>query len=192
MSAAARRDQLLDVTTRLVARDGFHAASIEAVAQGAGVTRALVYQHFDDLQSLLEEVIRREASRALAQVSETTLRDLTTGDAVELMLESLRAYLYAVQHHPVTWRLILMPPAGAPRMLHKSIAQGKALVLERLTEAVRPALARERGLPDADLTARLLSAIADEYARLVLTDPERFPPERLLYHARWWLSHAWV
>lgn len=192
MPAAARRDQLLDVATRLVAEDGFHGASIEAVAQRAGVTRALVYRHFDDLQSLLEEVIRREAARALAQVSETTLSDLTEGDAVDLMLESLRAYLYAVQNHPTTWRLILMPSAGAPRILHKSIARGKALVLARLTEAVRPALVREKAFPDAELTARLLSSISDEYARLVLTDPERFPPERLVHHARWWLCHAWV
>jgi AcrR family transcriptional regulator len=192
MSAEARRDQLLDVATQLVAREGFHAASIEAIARQAGVTRALVYQHFDDLRSLLEEVIERETSRALAQVSETTLDDLTEGDPVELMLESLRAYLHAVASNPSTWQLILMSPEGAPQILHKSIARGRAIVLARLTDAVRPALARERGFPDAELTARLLSAISDEYARLVLTDPERFTPQRLLRHARWWLTHAWV
>jgi AcrR family transcriptional regulator len=192
MSAEARRDQLLDVATQLVAREGFHAASIEAIARQAGVTRALVYQHFDDLRSLLEEVIERETSRALAQVSETTLGDLTEGDPVELMLESLRAYLQAVANNPSTWRLILMSPEGAPPILHKSIARGRAIVLARLTDAVRPVLARERGFPDAELTARLLSAIADEYARLVLTAPERFTPQRLLEHAQWWLTHAWV
>jgi AcrR family transcriptional regulator len=191
MSATARRDQLLDVTTQLVADSGFHSASIEAIARRAGITRAVVYQHFSDLQALLEEVIQRESTRALAQVSETALDDLTEGNPVELMLESLRAYLLAVQIHPRTWRLILMPPEGAPESLYKSIARGRQIVLTRLTDAVRPALARERDEPDADLTARLLSAIADEYARLVLTDPARFPPERLLHHARWWLTHAW-
>jgi len=35
---------------------------------------------------------------------------------------------------------------------------------------------QDRKAPDAELTARLLSAIADEYARLVLTDPARSPP----------------
>lgn len=191
MTASARRDQLLDVTARLVADHGFHSASIEVIARSAGITRAVVYQHFRDLPTLLEEVIQRETARALAQVSETTLDDLTEGDPVELMLESLRAYLHAVQDHPLTWRLILMPPEGAPQILYKSIARGRAIVLAHLTDAVRPALARERGEPDAELTARLLSAIADEYARLVLTDARRFPPERLLHHARWWLTHAW-
>jgi hypothetical protein len=32
--------------------------------------------------------------------------------------------------------------------------------------------------------------MADEYARLVLIDPKRFPPERLLEHVRWWLKRA--
>ena len=40
------------------------------------------------------------------------------------------------------------------------------------------------------MTARLLSAISDEYARLVLTDPKRFTPERLLRHARWYLQQS--
>ena len=46
------------------------------------------------------------------------------------------------------------------------------------------------GAPDVELTARLLSAISDEYARLVLADPDEFPPERLLSHARWVLEQA--
>jgi AcrR family transcriptional regulator len=108
MNASARRDQLLDVTTKLVGERGFHGVSIEQVARSAGITRAVVYQHFGDLQTLLEAVIQRETSRALAQVSETALGDLTEGDPTELMLESLRAYLHAVRDHPNTWRLILM------------------------------------------------------------------------------------
>ena len=187
MSASDRREQLLDVTTRLIGERGFHGLSIDAVAGRAGVTRATVYQHFADQQDLLNAVVERETTRALAQVSETTLEDLTHGDPVELMLESLRAYLQIVQDHPSTWRLILTPPEGAPEALHKRIASGKAEVLEGLTRAVRPALALDQESPDAELTARLLSAISDEYARLVLADPERFSPERLLRHARWYL-----
>jgi AcrR family transcriptional regulator len=190
MSAPARRDQLLNVAARLVGEHGFHGVTIEAIAGAAGVTRATVYQHFPQLHALLETVIELETSRALTQVSETTLSDLTEGDPRELMLESLRAYLLAVQSQPTTWRLILMPPEGAPAALHAAITDGRATVLEQLTRAVRPALERYTASPNAELTARLLSAISDEYARLLLTDRTRFSPDALIEHADWWLSLA--
>lgn len=189
LSAPARREQLLDVTVRLVAEQGFHAVSIEAVASRAGVTRALVYNHFRDLHELLKVVIERETSRALAQVSETALADLSEGDPDQLMLDALDAYLQAVRSSPSTWRLVLMPPEGAPPALHAKIAAGRAAVLKRLSRAVQP-LTDQAEPRDAELTARVLSAISDEYARLLLTDSDRFPPERLLRHARWWLSRT--
>jgi|SRR5579884_78589 len=190
LSAPARREQLLDVTARLAAERGFHAISIEAVSTRAGVTRALVYNHFRDLRELLEAVIDRETSRALAQVSETTLTNLGEGDPRALMLEALDAYLNAVRSSPTTWRLVLMPPEGAPAALHTKIADGRAAVLKRLSRAVQPLTDRGTEPRDAELTARMLSAISDEYARLLLTDPDRFPPGRLLRHARWWLART--
>ncbi len=190
MSAPQRREQLLDVATELVGARGFHGVSIEAISQGAGITRATVYQHFPELHSILEAVIERGTSRALSQISGTTLGDLTGGEPTQLMLESLAAYLHAVQSEPSTWRLILMPPEGAPKALHASIARGRNAVLANLTEAVRPALELDGEAPDAELTARLMSAISDEYARMLLTDPGRFGPERLLAHAEWLLRSA--
>jgi AcrR family transcriptional regulator len=187
MDAAARRGQLLDVATDLAVEDGFHAVSVEAVARNAGVTRAVIYQHFADRQGLLEAVVDRETSRALAQVSETALTDLSEGDSQELMLESLDSYLRAVRDHPKTWRLVLMPPEGAPLILRQRIEHGRRSVLAKLARAVEPALRGDQA-HDAELTASVLSAISDEYARLVLTDPERYSPERLLGHARWWLN----
>lgn len=188
MRAPARREQLLDVTTQVVIERGFQGVSIELVAQRAGITRAVIYQHFGDREALLEAVVEREMTRALSQVSETALGDLSQGDPVDLMLQSLSAYLHAVRDHPTTWRLVHVPQEGAPKSLRRSVARGRASVLARLVEAVRPALNFENGSRDAELTARVLSAIADEYARLLLTDPAQFPPERLLEHARWCLQ----
>lgn len=189
MRAPARREQLLEVTTSLAIERGFHAITIEAVAASAGITRALVYQHFSALDELLEAVIDREMTRARSQVSETALTNLDEGDPRELMLESLESFLRAVHDHPKTWRLVLLPPEGAPKKLGRAIAHGRRSVLAQLAGAVRAGL-RDGDDTDAELTAQLLSAISDEYARLVLTDPTRFTPERLLRHARWWLVQA--
>ncbi len=189
MTAAERREQLLDVTMAIVAEGGFQAVSIQSVARAAGISRPIVYEHFGDLQGVLEALVGREMERALAQVTETTPDDLSDGDPQQLMLESLRAYLEAVRQHPRTWRLVLMPPEGAPELLRTRIVSGRAEVLDKLALAVRPMSSSGDEAPDPELSARILSAVADEYARLLLTDPTRFPPDRMLEHARWYISH---
>src|SRR3954449_5574827 len=102
MSAAERREQLLDVTKGLVGRQGFHSLSIEAIAKEAGITRPVVYQHFEDLDALLEAMLEREALRALAQLGAIMPEELPQGDARrEALLTALRGYLEAIQSDPV-------------------------------------------------------------------------------------------
>ena len=188
MSAEQRRSQLLDVTKAIALDRGFHAVSIEAVARAAGITRPVVYGHFHDLPGLLSALIDRETQRSLAQLETVLDYDLAAGDPADELLRSLRAYLEAVGSDPATWRLVLMPQEGAPEILHERIARGRAEVVGRLAAAVRPGFGRGGASPDPELTARMLSAFADELARLLLTDPGAYPVERLLAHARWTLD----
>jgi AcrR family transcriptional regulator len=178
MSAEVRREHLLDAAKALVAEHGFHGVSIEAVAREAGITRPIVYRHFDDLGALLDALVERETLRALAQ-----LREVLPGDVSDL-IAGFEGYLRAVRSDPVTWRLVLVPPEGAPSLLRERIAAGRAAVVAQLAAAVGP----RAGSPDPELTARALSAMADEAARLLLADPDRYPPDRLVAHARWMLA----
>jgi AcrR family transcriptional regulator len=179
MTADARREQLLDATKEIVLAHGFHDVSIEAVARAAGITRPIVYTHFTDLAGLLDALVARESMRALGQL-EAALPDDLAGD----LLAALRGYLEAVRADPGTWRLVLMPQEGAPRSLHERIAAGRAAIVARLAAG----LGLGAGLPDAELTAHMLSAYADEAARLTLTDSNRYPVERILELTRWALG----
>jgi AcrR family transcriptional regulator len=181
MKAPARREQLLDAAKAAVAEEGFHGVSIEAVARRAGITRPIVYRHFEDLGALLEALVERETVRALGQLREFLPRELA-GDPREALIAALRGYLRAVESDPVTWRLMLVPPEGAPGLLGERIAAGRAAVIAQLGGAIDS--------PDPELTARALSSLADEAARLLLADAERYPAERSLDHARWLLFSA--
>ena len=188
LSAAERREQLLDVTKQLVGEQGFHDVSIEAIARRAGITRPVIYAHFDDLDALLEAMLEREALRALAQLGTILPGPLPSdGDRSEALLGALRGYLEAIRADPVTWRLVLMPPEGAPQVLRDQVERGRDSVLAVLAEVVGPGLSPDRPSPDPALTARLLSALSDEAARLLLTDPETYPMARLMAHAEWLL-----
>ena len=183
LSGAQRREQLLDATKAIALEQGFHAVSIEAVARAAGITRPIVYGHFHDLAGLLEALVRREGERALGQLAAVLPRQLD--DPRQALLAALRSYLDAVQADPGTWKLVLMPPEGAPAILRDQIALGRAAVVAQLAEVVGVG---SIGSPDPELTARMLSTISDEAARLLLTDPATYSTERILAHAQWWLE----
>ena len=191
MTAAERREQLLDVTCELACERGFHAVSIEAVARRAGITRPIVYGHFEDLEGLLEAMLDRESVRALSQLAALLPSpDAAPDDRRELLLRTFAGYLEAVRSAPTTWRLVLMPPEGAPPSMRERITQGREAIVAALAVIVRPGLAPGRESPDPPLTARMLSAVADEAARLHLTDPEAFPVERLMAQAEWLLGEV--
>jgi AcrR family transcriptional regulator len=180
MTSEARREQLLDATKAIVVAGGFHAVSIEAVARAAGITRPIVYAHFSDLNGLLEALVARESRRALELLA-VALPDDLAGD----LLGALAGYLEAVRAEPDTWRLVLMPPEGAPDVLREHIAEGRAAVIAQLASAVAPGIGQGRPSPDPELTALTFSSLSDDAARLLLTDPEQYPLERITEHAEW-------
>ncbi|HLM27124.1 MAG TPA: helix-turn-helix domain-containing protein [Thermoleophilaceae bacterium] len=181
LTADERREQLLDATKALAASRGFHAVSIEAVAREAGITRPIVYGHFRDLSKLLEALVERESARALGQLTDVLTPALDLPDPGERMMQAMRAYIEAVSADPDTWRLVLMPTEGAPASLHRQIDEGRDAIIGQLAGAVRPGM----DPPDPELTARMLSAFADEAARLHLRDAERYPVKRLMDQTRW-------
>lgn len=178
MPPAQRREQLLDAALHVIAQAGYGGVTIEAIAREAGVTRPVVYGAFDNLAALLHALFERQEQRALAQLAEAVPADLDTDAAI---LDGFHAFLLAVRRDPDTWRPILLPPEGTPAVVRERVQRNRAEIRRRLEELV--ALGRHRGSGDLELFARTIQVAAEEAGRLVLTDPERYPPERLTRYA---------
>src|SRR6478736_846171 len=95
MTALERREQLLDVAKAIVVDRGFHAVSMEAVAREAGVSRPIVYGHFQDLEGVLEALVTREGARALEQLHGVLPAALAARDPRERLIGALAGYLEA-------------------------------------------------------------------------------------------------
>ena len=152
-----------------MAEQGFHAVSIEAVARGAGITRPIVYHHFDGARRPARRP-RRAGDDARARAARVD------GARGEGLVASFAAYLAAVEADPVTWRLVLMPPEGLPDGCASRRSNGGP---------ASPPPIEVPGSPDPELTGLSLQALADEGARLLLAGYDR---ERILAHAAWVLS----
>jgi AcrR family transcriptional regulator len=183
MSGEQRREQLLDKTLELVARDGFHAVSIDAVAREAGITRPVVYGHFQDLPGLLNALLDREHHRALTQLAEILPVATEERPLVEVIFDGLRGYLEAVAASPLTWRLVLVPIEGSPAVLQERIAGDRAQVRAQLAGVLAAGLRREGIDPstaDLELAAHIAQGVSEHAARLVLTEPEAYPVARII------------
>jgi AcrR family transcriptional regulator len=177
---AERREQLLDAALGVILEQGYSGVSIEAVARAAGVTRPVVYDHYRNLGRLLYALIEREERYAVEQLEHVVPQEPKSGDAVVVLGAVVGRFLAAVAERPATWRIILLPPEGTPAIVRQHIEVNRARILERIEQLVRWAIARPY-LPDEldiELAARTILGLGEEAGRMVLTDPERFPPER--------------
>lgn len=187
LPAEQRREQLLDAALAVALQRGFHAVTVDGVAKEAGVTRPVVYGAFADRGELLTALADRSEARALTQLAAVFPPIPPDGaDPDELLVAGIAAYLRAIRDDPATWRVILLPPEGAPEEMRARVRTHRATMLGRLSALTDWGLAR-RGGPaglDADLFARSVFTLAEGAARLMLTDPEHYPVERMVAFTR--------
>jgi AcrR family transcriptional regulator len=111
MTRADRRDQLLDTAQQVFTEHGYGPSSMDDVADAAGVTKPVLYDHFGSKDGLLAAVVERSGQAML---------DATTG-AVEglapetALRQGLTAFFRYVDEHAGAWTLLLREVApGTP------------------------------------------------------------------------------
>jgi AcrR family transcriptional regulator len=180
MAPEQRREHLIDAAIEVILERGYAGVSIEAIAREAGITRPVVYDHFPNLNRLLHAVIEREERIALEQLAEVVPDRAGDHEPGELLTTGVTRFLGAVTSRPATWRLILLPLEGTPSIVREHVKVNRARVLAQIEALVQWALERSDGSGelDAQLTARSIRDWSEQAARMVLTDPDRYSPER--------------
>jgi len=72
LPAARRRRQLLDVALDRFAANGFHATSMVEIAEAAGVTKPVLYQHFASKRTLYLELLDDVGSQLMDAIGKAT------------------------------------------------------------------------------------------------------------------------
>src|SRR6266511_3507336 len=100
---AERREQILAAATRAFARAGFAATSLDDIAAQAGVSRAILYRHFDSKTDLYRAVLDRACTRLASTVGTS---DFTAA--------SIDALVGAAAEDPDGFRLLFHHAAREP------------------------------------------------------------------------------
>jgi AcrR family transcriptional regulator len=67
LSAASRREQLLEVAAKCFARHGYQATTMALIADAAGITEPVIYQHFKNKLSLFIALLRQVGESVLSR-----------------------------------------------------------------------------------------------------------------------------
>ncbi|MFD2765410.1 TetR/AcrR family transcriptional regulator [Micromonospora eburnea] len=146
---AQRREQILAAATRAFARAGFAATSLDDIAAEAGITRVILYRHFESKTDLYQAVLNRVCALLMAHIGESV------GSFTDASVDGLLA---AAAAEPAGFRLLFVHAAREPEF--------QACIDGFRSELTRIAHARiKTAVPDgawAQWAARLATAVAVE------------------------------
>lgn len=173
-----REQQIIDCAIQVFARRGYSAASVDEIAELAGVSKPLVYLYLESKEGLFLACLRREEQRLVAAFQGAAE---AAGKTSELRLwAGLQAFFGFVSDHRDSWAVLhrQAPDLGATiaeeisRARRSVLAEVRTLVIGGIALSSGPAYPH-LGDTDADFVAHALVGAADS-----LTDwMERHPDE---------------
>src|SRR5512133_109831 len=179
MAAADRRQAILAAALELFSEHGYHETSLEAVAERAAISKALIYEHFGSKRELHQALLETYVGELLDRVIEATAQ----AAAGEQRLRSgADAFLGFVEERREAWRMLVRNPEEPD--VAESVArlqEEAAAAIAGMMEADAPPRGehpRERQLAIEMLAQQLvgaLRALANWW-----DDHRRVPRERVL------------
>lgn len=160
LSSEARRETLLDAAREEFGRRGYYLTQMDHVAAAAGVSKALVYQHFESKEELFAAVSQQIVDTFVEKLPDVLAAAddaLSAWRGVVVMLVDL------VAENPQGWTLVARhladPELGEPLTgLREHLTQGLALLLAGFYEPEpgTPEVSPDEVLAMASLTVQQL------------------------------------
>jgi AcrR family transcriptional regulator len=166
---AVREEQMLDAAVRVFSRQGYHATSVDEIAEAAGISKPMVYAYLGSKEELFIACLNREGLRLLEALAAAARGGPGARAGTDQRLwRGLRAFLGFVATHRDGWSVLYRQARG-----QEPFAGVLAQMRLRLVEIVTDMLADCSGDPDdAPLAAYALVGAAEAVADWVVDHPD--------------------
>ena len=156
------RDRVLDAAERVMATDGFDAATIARVVEESGVPLSSVYHYYGSKDGVLLAVMERGAQRFFDDLPEPQVR---VGTAIEHLRVVVDEAAAALGRHPDFLRLLLVfavqPPRAGDGAVAAVVRQVRNTALRRLRGQLALAFGADPGDTEIHRLARFGLAAID-------------------------------
>ena len=155
-----RRGQLLAAASEIFVDRGFHATGMDEIAERAGVSKPVLYQHFSSKLELYLAVLQRHVDNLVSGVRQA-LR--TTTDNRQRLRAAVQAFFDFIEHDSQGYRLIF----ENDYVTEPQVAAQVKVATESCADAVFDLISRDSGLEAhrARMIAVSLVAISVDCAR---------------------------
>jgi len=172
LPANARREQILDVALEVFARQGFHGASMNDVADAVGVTKPVLYQHFDSKRDLYQALIDEVGDRLLASISKAAAEATDGKTQTEL---GFRAYFRWVADDHDAFRFLF----GSGTRRDDEFNAAVQRITAQAAQAVAPLIAVDIDERHRTTLAHALVGLAEGASRLLVERGDEFDPDEI-------------
>jgi AcrR family transcriptional regulator len=185
----ARRKQLLGAAREIFVAQGYHAAAMDEIAERAGVSKPVLYQHFPGKLELYLALLDESAAELVGAVSAALA---STTDNRQRVPATFRAFFDYVSGAGETFRLVfesdLSNEPGVRARLDRTMFECAEMVSEFIRE--------DAGVSDdqADLLGMALVGMAQVSARFWLSSERPIPQdeaESMLARLAWRGISGW-
>jgi AcrR family transcriptional regulator len=181
LPAQQRRTQLLSVAIEVFAERGFHATSMDEVAEAAGVTKPVLYQHFPSKRALYRELLDDVDAQLVARIVDAT-SGATTGRG--RTQEGFAAYFRFVAENRAAFRLLF----GASVRNDAEFAAVAEGAIDRIADLIADLIEIQAPPDHRRVLAHAIVGMAEATSRRLANDDAEDDPDRL---ASWLAEMAW-
>ncbi|MFC7894913.1 TetR/AcrR family transcriptional regulator [Streptomyces sp. NPDC057381] len=144
MPRAVREQQMLDAAVRIFGQRGYMAASMDEIAELAGVSKPLVYLYLNSKDDLFSACVRRE-SRALTEAVRAGVRPGLPADGQ--LWSGLRAFFTHTASNPDAWRVLHLHARTHGERFAAEVAAMREDIVAFVTQLIAAAAREAHGRP---------------------------------------------
>lgn len=167
---SARRKQLLEAAQEIFVAQGYHAAAMDDIAERAGVSKPVLYQHFPGKLELYLALLDTHCDAIVAKVREAM--SASTDNKVRVA-RAVSAYFDFVDHDSEAFRLVFESDLRNEPAVRERVERVERGCVEAITETIMADTGVTRAR--AELLAAGLCGAAEIAARFWLTGGRQVP-----------------
>lgn len=156
MPRAVREQQMLDAAVRTFGQRGYMAASMDEIAELAGVSKPLVYLYLNSKEDLFTACIRREA-KALTVAVQAGVDPALPAD--RQLWDGLRAFFTHTARHPDAWSVLHLQARTHGEPFAAEVASMREEIVAFVTGLI--VVAARAAHRDPDLAEREVAGLAE-------------------------------